>query len=84
GALQDIEDLMEADPGLTARGALMDIEHARLGRFGHVRTPVSFSRDRVETFRAPSLGEHSRQIAGELAGMDAGRIEDLERAGVFR
>jgi len=83
GALQDIEDLMEADPGLTARGALMEIEHARLGRFGHVRTPVSFSRDRVETFRAPNLGEHSRQIAG-LAGMDEGRFEALERAGVFR
>ena len=83
GVLQDIQDLMEDDPGLAKRGALMDIEHARLGRFGHVRTPISFSRDRIEAFRAPNLGEHSREIAG-LAGMDAGRFESLESLGVFR
>src|SRR6187551_1776519 len=83
GVLQDIQDLMEDDPGLAKRGALMDIVHARLGRFGHVRTPISFSRDRIEAFRAPNLGEHSREIAG-LAGMDAGRFESLESLGVFR
>jgi crotonobetainyl-CoA:carnitine CoA-transferase CaiB-like acyl-CoA transferase len=84
GAVQDIEDLIEHDPQLANRGALIPLEHSVLGMFGHMRTPLTFSRSGVEPFRAPSLGEHSREIAGTLCGLSAQRIEALEALGVFQ
>ena len=84
GPVQDIEDMMEHDPQLASRGALLMLEHAVLGAFGHMRTPITFSRSRVEPFRAPSLGEHSREIATTLCGLTAERIDALEALGVFQ
>jgi hypothetical protein len=34
--------------------------------------------------RAPGLGEHSREIARQLAGLSDERIDILDRLGVFR
>ena len=84
GALQDIEDLMEADEPLRARGALVTLPHPKLGAFGHVRTPVSFSVDRPQPYRAPGLGEHNTQIIREVAGLDAVQLAGLESAGVLK
>jgi crotonobetainyl-CoA:carnitine CoA-transferase CaiB-like acyl-CoA transferase len=84
GPVQDIEDLMEHDPQLASRGALVMLEHAVLGNFGHMRTPITFSRSRIESFRAPNLGEHSRDIAATLCGLAADRIEALAALGVFQ
>jgi crotonobetainyl-CoA:carnitine CoA-transferase CaiB-like acyl-CoA transferase len=84
GPVQDIEDLMEHDPQLASRGALVPLEHAVLGTFGHMRTPISFSRSRIDAFRAPSLGEHSQNIARTLCGLTAERIAALEALGVFQ
>src|SRR5690606_26070259 len=77
GVVQDIEDLFERDATLRRRGALVQLPHPKLGPFGHVRTPIAFSRDVVTPFRAPALGEHSREIAEMLAGLDAGRLAEL-------
>jgi crotonobetainyl-CoA:carnitine CoA-transferase CaiB-like acyl-CoA transferase len=84
GVVQDIEDLLDGDPSLRARGALIDLPHPKLGRFGHVRTPITFSRDRVAPFRAPSIGEHSRDVALTLAGIDAVRFAKLTDEGLFK
>jgi crotonobetainyl-CoA:carnitine CoA-transferase CaiB-like acyl-CoA transferase len=84
GVVQDIEDLMEADPQLAARGSLAPIDHARLGKFGHIRTPISFSRSPNQPYRAPNMGEHSVDIARGLCGLSAGRVAELESLGVFR
>jgi crotonobetainyl-CoA:carnitine CoA-transferase CaiB-like acyl-CoA transferase len=83
GAVQDIEDLMEHDAQLASRHALVTLGHDMLGAFGHVRTPVTFSESRIEPFKAPRLGEHSRQIAATLCNLPAERIEALEALGVF-
>lgn len=83
GVVQDIEELVERDAGLRARGALMELDHARLGRFGHVRTPVDFSVDRSQPFRAPSLGEHTREILFEICGVTPERFAALEKSGAF-
>jgi crotonobetainyl-CoA:carnitine CoA-transferase CaiB-like acyl-CoA transferase len=84
GLLQDIEDLLEHDPQIASRASLMALTHPLLGTFGHIRTPISFSDSTVSPFRAPSLGEHSREIARELSGLSAERVEALEKLGVFR
>jgi crotonobetainyl-CoA:carnitine CoA-transferase CaiB-like acyl-CoA transferase len=84
GVLQDIEDLIESDPQIAARGALVPLDHPLLGRFGHMRTPITFSRSAPQPFRAPAIGEHSAAIAEELCGIDPKRVAQLESLGVFR
>ncbi|WP_129645672.1 CaiB/BaiF CoA-transferase family protein [Peristeroidobacter agariperforans] len=84
GVVQDIEDLIEHDPQIATRHALMNLEHPLLGAFGHVRTPITFSAAVTSPYRAPSIGEHSIAIASDLCGLSASRIEELERLGVFR
>lgn len=83
GIVQDIEDLIERDESLRERGALVDLPHPKLGNFGHVRTPISFSRSRVEPYRAPGLGEHTQAIALTEAGLSAERLAELEDEGVL-
>jgi crotonobetainyl-CoA:carnitine CoA-transferase CaiB-like acyl-CoA transferase len=82
--VQDIEDLIERDVALQSRGALVTLPHPKLGPFDHVRTPVSFSGEKIEPFRAPGMGEHSLEVAAAFAGLDAARIAALEAGGVFK
>jgi crotonobetainyl-CoA:carnitine CoA-transferase CaiB-like acyl-CoA transferase len=84
GMVQDIEDLMERDPQLSARGSLIPLEHAVLGPFGHMRTPMTLSRGQLQPYRAPNIGEHSGSIAAQICGLEAARIAVLESLGVFR
>jgi crotonobetainyl-CoA:carnitine CoA-transferase CaiB-like acyl-CoA transferase len=84
GVLQDMEDLFDRDPQIHARNALVPLVHPVLGTFGHVRTPIDFSASRPRPFRAPSMGEHNRQIAAALCGLSAQRIDELELLGVFK
>ncbi|MBK7115361.1 MAG: CoA transferase [Proteobacteria bacterium] len=84
GVLQDIEDLMEHDAPLRARGALVELPHPKLGPFGHVRTPITFSRDRQTPYRAPALGEHNAEILCGAAGLDERRYTELDAAGVLK
>jgi crotonobetainyl-CoA:carnitine CoA-transferase CaiB-like acyl-CoA transferase len=82
GALLDVEDLVE-DPDLLARSALVQLPHPLLGPFGHVRTPMSFSADPCTPFRAPRIGEHTREVALNLAGLDIDRFAALKATGVL-
>jgi crotonobetainyl-CoA:carnitine CoA-transferase CaiB-like acyl-CoA transferase len=84
GDVQDIQDLLERDPQIAARGTLTPLEHAVLGEFGHLRTPATFSLSPPKIFRAPSLGEHSLAVAREIALLDAGSVSQLQKLGVFR
>jgi crotonobetainyl-CoA:carnitine CoA-transferase CaiB-like acyl-CoA transferase len=84
GVVQDIEDVFDRDQPLLDRGALVDLPHPKLGHFGHVRTPITLSLDAVSPYRAPALGEHTREIALTLAGLSAERIDELEAGGVLR
>jgi|HubBroStandDraft_1064217.scaffolds.fasta_scaffold00039_74 crotonobetainyl-CoA:carnitine CoA-transferase CaiB-like acyl-CoA transferase len=84
GVVQDIEDLMQADPQMAARGGLLTVEHPLLGPFGHLRTPMTFSRSILEPYRSPGIGEHSVSIARTLCGLDDSRIAYFESLKVFQ
>lgn len=84
GMVQDIEDLMEHDPEIAGRGALVTLDHPHLGPFGHVATPILFSNDRLEPFRAPGIGEHAVAIARDVAGLDPVEIDTLVEEGLFQ
>lgn len=83
GMVQDMQDLVERDPGIAARGALVTLDHVRLPAFGHVRTPLSFSQDLNRPHRAPALGEHTGQVACAVAGLSEERVQALREQGVF-
>jgi crotonobetainyl-CoA:carnitine CoA-transferase CaiB-like acyl-CoA transferase len=84
GVLQDPEDMIEHDPQLAEREALAMLDHPQLGRFGHMATPIRFSRDRFEPYRAPGMGEHVEEIARSICGLPAERIAELAEQGVFQ
>ncbi|MEO5706273.1 MAG: CoA transferase [Alteraurantiacibacter sp.] len=84
GVLQDCEDLIENDPQMAQRGALVMLDHPLLGPFGHLATPIRFSRDIPAPFRAPGMGEHAHDVAAEICGLDAATIASLDDQGVFR
>lgn len=83
GVVQDVEDLIEHDPQLAQRNALITLDHPLLKSFGHVRTPISMSRTETAPFRAPKMGEHSEEIA-RLAGLAPTRIAELLAQGVLQ
>ncbi len=83
-AVQDIEDLLDHDPEIAARHALVTLDHPHLGPFGHVATPIRFSGERIEPFRAPGIGEHVGEIVRDLAGLTDAEIADFTNKGLFR
>ncbi|HQS68095.1 MULTISPECIES: CoA transferase [unclassified Novosphingobium] len=84
GVVQDCEDMIERDAQLIGRGALAMLDHPLLGPFGHIATPIQFSRDTFQPFRAPGMGEHVHEIARDLCGLTEARIAELDQAGVFQ
>jgi crotonobetainyl-CoA:carnitine CoA-transferase CaiB-like acyl-CoA transferase len=82
-ALQDMSELFD-DPQLQARRPLVPLLHPLLGEFGHMRTPIAFSRSTAAPFRAPGMGEHNRRVATEICGLSLSKYEALEQQGVFR
>jgi formyl-CoA transferase len=73
-------DQVLSDEHVRARGVVREVEHPKLGTVRVTGSPVRFSRTPVRLERAgPMLGEHTRQILGELGVRDA---DALERDGV--
>jgi crotonobetainyl-CoA:carnitine CoA-transferase CaiB-like acyl-CoA transferase len=84
GLAEDIEDLLEHDPQIQARGSLTPLDHAQLGKFGHMRTPISFSRSGFAPYSAPRIGEHNEWICRSLARLSAEQYAALVRQEVFK
>lgn len=84
GSVQDMENLIERDPQIRARGSLVPLVHPLLGEFGHMRTPIGFSRSRIAPFRAPAMGEHNRHVARDICGLAETRVAELDDLGVFK
>jgi crotonobetainyl-CoA:carnitine CoA-transferase CaiB-like acyl-CoA transferase len=84
GVVQDAEDMIEHDPQLALRGALITLPHPLLGPFGHIATPILFSQDRLAPYRAPGMGEHCAEVARTICALPDERIAALEAEGVFQ
>ena len=71
------------DPQVVANELLLEMEHPAAGRLRQPRPIGDFDMTPATVRRhAPSLGEHSEEIARE-AGLDPEEIESLERSGVL-
>ena len=83
GALLDIAEVHD-DPQLAHRGSLVTVDHPEMGAFPHTRTAWRSRRghDGVAS-AAPTYANGNQYALGELLGLDAGAIEDLEAQGVI-
>ncbi len=69
------------DPHLTERGLVEELEHPSLGSVKVMRMPALLSRSQVPLVPAPLLGEHTREVLGEL-GFEGAEVEALLAQGV--
>jgi crotonobetainyl-CoA:carnitine CoA-transferase CaiB-like acyl-CoA transferase len=83
GAVLNTAELV-SDPHYAARGFLPTVEYgAGVGRHSTMGFPWRFSRTPASIrMPTPLLGEHTREVLGELLGVTAEEYEALERAGV--
>ncbi len=81
--LSSMENLVN-DPGLYARKFWVEIEHPELGT--HIPYPGEFIRSSEEKlttrFRAPLIGEHNREVYGDI-GLSAEKLVILKEARVI-
>ena len=72
---------MHEDPQALARDMIVETEHPIAGRVKTIGLPVKFSETPGGVHRpAPRLGEHTREVLGEL-GYTVGQIDELLEAG---
>jgi crotonobetainyl-CoA:carnitine CoA-transferase CaiB-like acyl-CoA transferase len=80
--VQRIDETL-ADPQLIARGMVLEQDHPLLGKIQLPNLPFRFSDcDTTCTVPAPLLGQHNREVAGQLGFGDA-EIDAMERDGVL-
>jgi crotonobetainyl-CoA:carnitine CoA-transferase CaiB-like acyl-CoA transferase len=80
GPVNKIGDML-ADPQVRARDMVVEVDHPRAGRVKALGHPIKFSGTPAEMKRpAPLLGEHTREILGEL-GYGAAQIDAFIREG---
>ncbi len=81
GPVLSVEEMLD-HPQSVARGMVGEVEHAALGRIRAIGPPVKFDGTVSMPSRgAPVLGEHTREVLGEL-GLSPERIDALAEAGV--
>jgi len=82
GAVLDTGDLL-TDPHLRARGMIATFEHPVRGTVSMPGNPVRLGDAPTTITSAPLLGEHNREIYGELLGLGDDDLDRLTSEGVI-
>ncbi len=89
GAVQDAADRLERDPQLRARGHFTDLGNAEVDPMALEGVPFRMSATPPHTGGRlrrgpPRLGEDTAAVLGEVLGLDAAAIAELEAEGALR
>jgi crotonobetainyl-CoA:carnitine CoA-transferase CaiB-like acyl-CoA transferase len=79
--VNDVAAALE-DPQTIARGAVVEIDHPRLGPVRQPASPLRLG-DEPPLERAPFRGEHTESLLAGLCAYGPERLRDLAEAGVF-
>ncbi len=75
--------MVMADPHLRARDFFAAVDHPEAGTHEWPTCPIRLSATPASIrLSAPTLGQHNRQVLGDLADLDEQAIDDLERRAV--
>ncbi len=84
GEIRTVEEVC-TNAALIRRGVVRDLPHDTLGTVRTIDTPMRLSATPGGgEVAAPRLGQHSREILSDIAGLDADAIERLAAAGAVR
>ena len=76
-------DLLD-DPHYASRGTFVTVEHPKAGTHKYPGIPWKMSATPGEIhWASPTLGQHNRQIYGELLGLSVEQIETLQSQGAI-
>ena len=83
GPVNNLKQVFE-DPHTVARGMRVEVEHETLGKVPLVANPIKYSESPVEYRLAPPmLGQHTRSILAEFAGVTDAEFEQLQKDAVI-
>lgn len=84
GAVQNAEDLNEADPQLEHRGVFFEMDHPVIGEARFEGVPIRFSAMGADNWRSgPLLGEDNEYVFKKLLGVGDDEYASLTAAGVI-
>jgi crotonobetainyl-CoA:carnitine CoA-transferase CaiB-like acyl-CoA transferase len=76
-------DQLPFDPILSRRGTVIDTDHPLVGKRTQLGLPWRVDTGTFHYERAPLLGEHTREVLGELLGIDDAEFNRLEQSGAL-
>jgi len=81
-----VNDLGSAlrDAQVEAEKLIIEYQHEQFGRVRQVAGPVRVGTEPRRVARGPRLGEHTRQVLSEVAGMSQETVAELEADGVVQ
>ncbi len=83
GPLNSIDELAN-DPYMTERDMIINVHHPEEGDFKVVNNPFKFSRTTCKVERpSPELGEHTREVLDQFAGISDSEIDKLREQGII-
>jgi crotonobetainyl-CoA:carnitine CoA-transferase CaiB-like acyl-CoA transferase len=83
GAINDLAQVVE-HPQVKARGVFQEVHHPTAGTIRCAGSPVRLSKTpAIRPMPSPRLGEHTREVLGEMLGLDPTQIQALAKAGAF-
>ena len=78
GPINDLAQVFE-DPHVRSRGLRVEVPHPLAGSVPVVASPMRLSKTPVHHGTPPLLGEHTREVLGNLLGIGEAEIEALRR-----
>jgi crotonobetainyl-CoA:carnitine CoA-transferase CaiB-like acyl-CoA transferase len=83
-AVQNPEDLSETDPQIAAHGTFFEMDHPVIGPAHFEGFPALMSGAGADHWRsAPLLGEDNNYVFGDILGLGADELADLQEQGVI-